>query len=422
MKHFLAMLQFILLSGTCLYAQQVSDTMKTFGLSRLIESAATTNSKLGPIEIQRKIELVKREQFNKQPMPMFEAMIDYVPLDFMEKPEYSAFYSQKLVAPGKLDAAEQISAVSYEKQSILKDQLRLELERQVKDNYFSIHYLQELIRFNSEYQAITRNIISSLELLYSSGMGSQNQILRMNNELQMLGLELIELETAKQVKVNNLRTFTNIELPDDFEVDKMSFIQYPLSVADSSYLAQTMIENNPEFRMIDNMIDAARVEKNIAELENVPDITLRGGFRYMAREPMTYMNFGIGVDLPFLPWNKNRINAMIEEKTAMELQANAVRSSTVQYMKSELQSMILMLSSSGRKLEYLDEILIPQTEQTFSSILASYSAGSSEFMNLLDAYRKLREMSQMRAKEETELLKQIGELEFLIGKQILTSK
>lgn len=422
MKHFLAMLHFILLSGTCLNAQQVSDSLKTFGLARLIESAVTTNSKLGPIEIQKKIELVKRDQFNKQPIPMFEAMIDYVPLDFMEKPEYSAFYSQKLVAPGKLDAAEQISSVNYERQSIIKDQFRLELERQVKDNYFSIYYLEELIRFNSEFQTITRNIISSLELLYSSGMGSQNQILRMNNELQMLGLELIELETVKQVKINNLRTLTNVELPNDFEVDKMSFVQYPLTVVDSTYLAQTMIDNNPEFKMIDNMVDAARVEKNIAELDNVPDITLRGGFRYMAREPMSYLNFGIGVDLPFLPWNKNRINAMIEEKTAMELQANAIRSSAVQYMKSELQSMILMLSSSGRKLEYLDEILIPQTEQTFSSVLASYSAGSDEFMNLLDAYRKVRETSQMRAKEETELLKQIGELEFLIGKQILTSK
>jgi hypothetical protein len=43
-------------------------------------------------------------------------------------------------------------------------------------------------------------------------------------------------------------------------------------------------------------------------------------------------------------------------------------------------------------------------------------------MNLLDTYRKLRETSQMKVKEETELLRQYAELEFLLGKQLTTSK
>lgn len=113
---------------------------------------------------------------------------------------------------------------------------------------------------------------------------------------------------------------------------------------------------------------------------------------------------------------------MVEEKTAMELQANSTRTSTLQYMKNELQSMIIMINSMKAKLTYLNEVLIPQTEQIFSSTLVSYSSGSAEFMSLLDTYRKLRETSQMQIKEETELLKQYSELEFLLGKQITKIK
>jgi hypothetical protein len=39
-------------------------------------------------------------------------------------------------------------------------------------------------------------------------------------------------------------------------------------------------------------------------------------------------------------------------------------------------------------------------------------------MNLLDSFRKMREADMMLIKEETDLLKQTGELESLLGKQI----
>jgi hypothetical protein len=39
-------------------------------------------------------------------------------------------------------------------------------------------------------------------------------------------------------------------------------------------------------------------------------------------------------------------------------------------------------------------------------------------MNLLDSYRKIREADEKLVKEETEYLKQLGELEFLLGTQI----
>ena len=416
MKYLVVIL--ILLTAHSLKAQSEGDSTKSPGLDYLIESAKNHNSKLEPIELQRKIELSKIEQLNKQPMPMLELMVDYIPLDFSAKPEYDAFYSQRLMLPRKLSLNESVNIIGAEKQNILKSQVHLDLIRQVKTNYFNLYYYDKLIAFNLEYQKIMKNLVKSLESSYASGMGNQSQILKMNNELQMMIYEQIEMEQMKKVVINNLRVLTNLNLTDDIKPKDINIILNSNPDLDTTRLISLMISNNPEFKMIENMLKQARVEKNIAELEKVPDITLGGGVRYMAKDNMTNLAFSVGIDLPFMPWNSKRINAMLDEKSLMEQQANSVQKSSLNYMKNELQSMVIMLNTLKEKKKYLNEVLIPQTEQTFNSSLASYSSSTNEFMNLLDSYRKIREADEKLVKEETEYLKQLGELEFLLGTQI----
>ena len=416
MKYLIAIL--LLLTVHSAKAQTGTDTTVTPGLNYLVESAINKNSKLEPIEIQRKIELSKIEQMNKQPMPMLELMVDYIPVDFSAKPEYDAFYSQRLMLPKKLSLNEKVNLIGAEKQEITKSQLRIDLVRQVKTNYFNLYYYDKLLAFNLEYQKIMKNLVKSLESSYASGMGNQSQIFKMNNELQLMVYEQIEMEQMKKVVINNLRVLSNLNLPEDFKPKDINVILNTNIDLDTAKLTNIMLSNYPEFKMIDNMLQQARVEKNIAELDKVPDITIGGGVRYMAKDNMTNLAISVGIDLPFMPWNSKRINAMLDEKKLMEQQANSLQSSSLNYMKNELQSMVIMLNTLIEKKKYLNEVLIPQTGQTFNSSLASYSSSTNEFMNLLDSYRKLREADEMLVKQETEYLKQLSELEFLLGTQI----
>ncbi|MFA7361094.1 MAG: TolC family protein [Candidatus Kapaibacterium sp.] len=396
-------------------AKAQTDSLKMASLNDLITSAFGRNVKFEPLEIQERVELSKKNQVNKQPMPMLEGMVDYIPFDFMAKPEYGAFYSQKLML-GKLGDMEQMSAIKANKIDIEKDMLKIELVKQIKQNYFQLYNLERMLAFNTEYQKIMKNIIKTLENSYASGMGSQSQILKMNNELQIMELEQIEMNEMKKVSINNIRVLANTNLPDDFSTKNID--EANITELDSNKLIKLMLANNPEFKMINNMLEETRLEKRIAENDRIPDITLRGGIKYMAKEPMTFMTFGIGIDLSFMPWNRQRIDAMVEEKTLAELQVSSVQSSTFQYMRNELVSMIIMLNTFKRKADYIREVLIPQTEQTFNSSLVSYSSSASEFMNLLDSYRKLREADQMLITEETKYLKQYAELEFVVGTRL----
>ncbi len=396
-------------------AKAQTDSLKMAGLNDLISSAFGRNVKFEPLEIQKRIELSKKNQVNKQPMPMFEGMVDYIPFDFMAKPEYGAFYSQKLML-GKLGDMEQMSEIKANKKDIERDMLKIELVKQIKQNYFQLYNLEKLLAFNTEYLKIMKNIIKTLENSYASGMGSQSQILKMNNELQIMELEQIEMNEMKKVSINNMRVLANTNLPDDFSTKNI--YEANITELDSNKLIKQMLANNPEFKMINNMLEETKLEKRIAENDRIPDITLRGGIKYMAKEPMTFMTFGFGIDLSFMPWNRQRIEAVVEEKTLTELQVSSVQNSTFQYMRNELVSMIIMLNTIKKKTDYIREVLIPQTQQTFNSSLVSYSSSASEFMNLLDSYRKLREADQMLITEETKYLKQYAELEFVVGARL----
>jgi|WetSurSiteA1Bulk_404760.scaffolds.fasta_scaffold20290_2 outer membrane protein, heavy metal efflux system len=389
-----------------------SDTLKDVNLNALISSAFGRNVKFEPLEIQKRVELSRKNQVNKQPMPMLEGMVDYIPFDFMAKPEYGAFYSQKLML-GKLSDMEEMSVIKANKKEIEKEMLKIELMKQIKQNYFQLYSLERLLAFNSEYRKIMKNIIKNLENSYASGMGNQSQILKMNNELQMIELEQIEMGEMKKVSINNLRILANINLPDNYETKDVN--PENITELDSNKLIGTMLANNPEFKMINNMLEETKLEKRIAENDRIPDITLRGGVKYMANAPMTFMTFGVGIDLSFMPWNRKRIDAVVEEKSLTELQVSSVQNATFLYMRNELISMVIMLNTIKKKADYIREVLIPQTEQTFNSSLVSYSSSAGEFMNLLDSYRKLREADQMLITEETNYLKQYAELEFLTG-------
>ncbi|MGB9695981.1 MAG: TolC family protein [Ignavibacteria bacterium] len=398
-------------------AQQTYDSLNILRLDYLIGNAISNNVKLRPVDIQKRIEIIKKDQV-KQPTPIFEVMVDYIPLDFMAKPEYSSFLTQRLVFPVKLKTLEAVNNIRAKKQDIVKEQLKVELTRQVKDNYYNLYYYERLSQFNEEFQNIVKNIIKSLESNYSSGTGTQYQILKMYNELQMLELEKTDIESNKKAYVNNLKVITNLNLPDNFHTNGINEILESRYLLDTLALIAIMVKNNPEFKMIDNMIETSRIEKNLAEQEKLPDMMLSSGFRYMAKEPMSFVGLSIGIDLPFVPWNKKRINAMLEEKTTMELQALSLRQLLIDYMKNDLQSMLIMINTAKNKIDYLNESVIPQTRQTYYSTVVSYATSFTDFMSLLDSYRKLRETLQMLVKEETALLREYARLESLLGRQL----
>lgn len=392
-----------------------------YGLNDLINSALRSNVQLEPIEYERKILSAKIGQVNKQPSPMLQFMVDYLPVNFMNAGEYDVFYSQPLKLFGKLDAEERLARTNSLKPAIERKELENELIKSVKENYFMLSVNERLLLFNSEFRQIINTITSSLEIKYSTGQGNQYEILKSNNEFQNLLLEEIELSNNRKILVNNLKTLTNLELPDNFTTKNLEIL---LKISppdlDSSDLIAEMKSNNTDFKYFDQQQAENKAEESIARLERKPDLNLMTGYRYMSDVQESFLQFSATVDLPFMPWNEKRIEAEIKERMLMKKKIDSESKSLEVNLKNELKNILVKINSSLEKITYIGNILIPQTEQTFKSALLSYETASNQFIDLLDTYRSLRENNKMLVEEETNYLISISELEKLIGKQILT--
>jgi len=197
-------------------------------------------------------------------------------------------------------------------------------------------------------------------------------------------------------------------------------LNIPTIDMDTSKIISEMKLNNTDFKFIDQMLLVNQTEQNIIDLERKPDINLMTGYKYKSDKKASFLMFSVMVELPFMPWNEKRIDAEIQEKIYRDKKINSESKSIELNLKNELKNNIVKINSSLEKIKYLNEVLIPQTEQTFRSSLLSYETDSNQFIDLLDTYRSLRENSKMLAEEETNYLILISSLEKLIGKQILT--
>jgi len=392
-----------------------------FGLNDLISSALKSNLNLEPIEYEKKILSAKINQVNKQPSPMLQFMIDYLPVNLENAGEYSLNYSQPLKLFGKLGAEENLAKLNARRPVIEKKELENELIRSIKENYFLLSVNERLSDFNQEFQQILNSITKSIEIKYSVGKGSQYEILKSNNEFQKLLLEDIDLKNNKRILINNLEILSNLELPENYKtksVEILLIINPP--VFDTAQLIREMKDNNTDFQYLNQMIEENILEKNVSELERKPDLTLMSGYRYLSESKSNTLLFSISFDLPFMPWNEKRINATIEEKVLTEKKLNSETKSLEQNLKNDLKNVLTKISSSLEKIKYIKSILIPQTEQTFKSSLISYETAALEIIEVLDSYRSLRENNKILIEEETNYLILISSLEKIIGKQIIT--
>ena len=410
----------IIFSTNISLAQNHSDsTNSNIGLNDLIESALENNSSLEPIEFQKMAELTKTGQVDKQPSPMFDFTVDMIPTNLDQSPRYTAMFSQMLKLPGKLEESGLVGDVKAIEQDLIKSQIQIELIKQVKENYFNLYLNERIIEFNNEFQSIVSNIIKTQEISYAVGKGKQYQILKTNNELQKLVLEQIELEENKKIFINNLSILSNSSLPENFKTRNIGLLRHiqPPQL-DSIELIGQMKKYNPSFRLIDVKLEENRIQKNIAEYEKTPDIIVKTGYRHVSETAGNFLMFGFGIDLSFMPWNTKRIDSKLDEKRIIEKKYNAVYKTTDQHLTNDIQNKIVQIKSTLEKIKYLEEILIPQTDQTFLSNFGSYESASEDFLNLLDSYRDLRNVNLMLVEMETMYFKKLSELEFIIGNQI----
>jgi outer membrane protein TolC len=341
--------------------------------------------------------------------------------------------SQKLPVPAKLDTK---GRIALEETRMALEQLqatRLRVIAGVKRSYFQVYVLDKSAEVTRANQDLLRGLIDVARTQVAAGRRSQDDVLRAQVELSNLEAELIALRqqrvtvAARLNELLNREATTSIATPEDFDIRQGSL--------DVEELFTKATDMNPELKRFERRIDRDRRAVELAELAYWPDFSL--GFEWISMEPRDAFrpppnattgqrpvvskmsengsdNWAItfGFSLPMW-FGKNE--AGIEEArrrlSASQHQFTAARNRVYFQVEDALER----VRSQQELATLFRGTIIPQAEQTYYVSQASYTAGTSDFLYVIDNWRKWLVFTIQYHRSLGELERSVADLEEAIG-------
>jgi outer membrane protein TolC len=270
--------------------------------------------------------------------------------------------------------------------------------------------LAERLRIQRENLALLKLINDTAAARVRAG-APQQDLLRAEVEYRRADNELRGMEA----ELPQMRAMLNAMLAraPDAELRPPEHLPAPRPLpADDARLLALASEQNPELADLALQVKGRRDALELARLQLIPDFNPYAGFTGNVSQFI-----GLGLSIPtFQP----EMHAMIREAraelgrmTAMYRQARLDRGARVV-------AALYAIRNSGRQAELFQQTIVPVAERIVDNTRQAYAAGTSSFLDLIEAQRTLLEVRVTTAEARVAREKSLAELEALIGSEIET--
>jgi len=252
-----------------------------------------------------------------------------------------------------------------------------------------IHVVEDSFSLLAEAERIARRS-------YEVDAVNHDRLVRLQVELGKLEDKLIQLQMLRSPRASALnatlarKSDAMFALPQEIELVEQTI------TLDQAFL---LLENNPAISSQNATILQHQQAISVAELDAKP--------KWIAG--ITYTNLGDPLDptvpdagndpimgmIGFsIPLNQTKTDAAKSEAISKHLSSVAKRESMLHKLRGEIAEAIYRRDDFLRRLEFYENALIPRAEDALSASLASFSAGKSSAIVLLDAQRTLLELQR----------------------------
>jgi len=322
--------------------------------------------------------------------------------------------SQKLPFPGKLALKEEVASRSAD---ITEQALRakeLELSARVKQAYYDLFLSHKAIQIHHEQIDLLTQFLQTTIAKFRTGKGSQVDVLKAQVELSTLHQQLPVLEQRRetaQAKINTLRNKdprTPLGLPEEPRVERFS--------KDLDELFQMAAEAKPEVKAAGLAIQRNEQARALAHRQYYPDATvaIQRFQNYQAAD-----GFGaiMAITLPFV-WTKPKYDAAVQEAGAAVAAARADLQTVENLTRFQIRDVLAKVRASWEVAILYRTTVLPQAEESLTSARAGYRTGRTDFLNLLEADRALREFQLAYYRALVDWQQRIAELEQVVGREL----
>jgi outer membrane protein, heavy metal efflux system len=318
---------------------------------------------------------------------------------------------QDIPYPGKLALRGQIAAKEADAETWNVDVARRRIRAEVKLAYYELLGTQKTLETEKQNKLLLEKFARIAEEKYKVGKGLQQDVLRAQVEVSRILQRLAITELRKRTQEARLNSLllrpldaTLGPLPAEFNKSGL-----PYSLEE---LTQRGVENDPEIRRQQQLIEQGQLAANLARREVYPDFSV--GYMYQNRPSLPEMHgFTFTLNVPIFSKNKQR-----EAEKEANLTVESIRQSR-EAIRTELffkiKEQYLTAKTSDELLTLYSKALVPQSALTLESSMAAYEVGSLDFLSLITNFISILDYETSYFEELARYQQALARLEELTG-------
>jgi len=315
---------------------------------------------------------------------------------------------------GKRDLQREVSAAGAAQASGQVAATWTELANRIKATY-AMHYFAT---------ASEQLVLQSLQLLddlertaqtrYANGLGSQQDVIRVQVEKTMLKSELIALQNEHHhtfARINTLLSRpANAPLAEPLQARPLP----PAAQLNEQALLERLQARNPQLQIAEAGITSAAKKRELAYANRYPDLTVGVAPTQNGNAVKTW-------DLMFeinIPLQQSSRRAQEREAEAMLSASAARKEALLNQTRADLSENLSALEAARQTESLIATRLLPQADLTYQSALAAYETGKVDFAMLIEAQRQIIKARQQQLQLQTDMQLRLADIERLLGEEL----
>jgi len=299
--------------------------------------------------------------------------------------------SQMFPFPGKLPIKEAMAGKDSEGAAATSQLLRHKTIARVKELFFDLLVAHKNLDLVQERVVLFGKIEEAALARYSSGMGTQSDILMAQTEKYMLR----EREEMLRQKIRSAEAMLGAVIGRDMQtpLERPADISLPVIAYDTETLIANAYLHSPEIRTKEAMLAAAGLKVKMAEKEYYPDFTITAGYFKRAGEFEDMWSLTTTMNIPLFYKKKQRQGVL--EAEALMSEARQELQATKLMIASAIRDNHSMYRTASTLMDFYKSGLIPKSYQDVEASISNYSSGKADIMTVISRLKSLVDIEML---------------------------
>lgn len=322
--------------------------------------------------------------------------------------------SQKFPFPGKLSLKEGIASRSAEMTEQGVRAKERDVIARLKQAYYDLYFAHKAIQIHHEQIDLLTQFQEIALAKFRTGKGSQVDILKAQVELSTLQQQLPVLEQRRDSAQATVNTLLNrdprspLGIPQEPRTERFA--------KDLDELFQMATNARPEVKAAGLAVQQNEEARALASREYYPDITV-GFQRFQNFQAPDGFGAVMAINVPFI-WTKPKYDAAVQEASAAIAMARAQLQTLENQTRFQIRDTLAKVRASWEVALLYRTTVLPQAEASLDSARAGYRTGRTDFLNLIEADRALRDFQLAYHRALVEQENRLADLEQIIGSEL----